>query len=407
MQVYLVGGAVRDKLLGITTDEKDWVVVGSTAQELLDLGYIQVGKNFPVFLHPETREEYALARTEKNTGPGYGGFQFDFNSSVTLEEDLKRRDLTINAIAEDANGNLIDPYNGLKDLRQGKLQAVSSSFTEDPVRVLRTAKFAARFHTQGFDITPDTQKLMWQMVVAGELDHLVPERVWQETLGALGTGNPQRYFEVLRSCGALKVVFPEIDRLFGIPQPLKHHPEKDVGIHTMLTLQQAAKLSSKPEVRFAALLHDLGKGTTKGEILPAHHGHEERSAGLVQKMCLRLKVPDKFKKLAFLVAKYHGHFGKVVDELRPEKILEVLRALDAFRRPDRFENFLLACEADQRGRPGYENKKYLQTNFFRKAYAKVNAVDVQAVISAGFKGESIKIELDKRRIAAIAKLKSE
>lgn len=404
MQVYLVGGAVRDKLLGLDTHEHDWVVVGSTPEHMLNLGYRQVGKEFPVFLHPKTHEEYALARTEKSTGPGYAGFHFDFNSKVSLEDDLKRRDLTINAIAEDADGNLIDPYNGVKDLREGKLRAVSPAFAEDPVRVLRAAKFAARFHLQGFHITHDTHELMQKMVKAGELDHLIPERVWQETAGALATASPERYFEVLRACGALKIVFPEIDRLFGVPQPLKYHPEKDVGVHTMLALKQAAKLSPKPTIRFAALLHDLGKGTTAKELLPSHHGHEGRSAKLVLNLCDRLKVPNEFKKLAHLVAKYHGHFLRVADELSAKKILEVLKAVDAFRKPARFYDFLMACEADLRGRPGFENNKFPQAEFFQKALSQAQSIQVKDIIARGFEGIEIKQELERLQTEAISEL---
>ncbi len=399
MEVYLVGGAVRDKLLGLTPTERDWVVVGSSPQAMLDLGFKQVGKDFPVFLHPDTKEEYALARTERSTGHGYQNFKFEFNSSVSLEDDLIRRDLTINAMAEDEAGNLIDPYNGLQDLRDGKFRAVSAAFTEDPVRVLRLAKFAARF--KDFSIADDTQKMMQKMVADGELNHLVPERVWQETKSALGTDSPYRFIEVLRACGALKIVFPELDRLFGVPQPLKHHPEKDVGVHTLMVLQQAVRLSPKPTIRFAALLHDLGKGTTKKDVLPKHHGHEVRSVDLVKKLCTRLKVAKEYKELAVLVAKYHGNFHKVADELKPSTIVKILQAVDAFRRPERFEDFLLACEADQRGRSGYEDKKFPQADFFRRAYAKASEVEIKDIIAAGYKEIAIKQELAKRRTSAI------
>lgn len=402
MKIYLVGGAVRDKLLGLTPTERDWVVVGSSPQEMLAMGFKQVGKDFPVFLHPDTKEEYALARMERSTGRRYQDFKFNFDSKVTLEEDLIRRDLTINAIAEDEAGNLIDPCHGVQDLRDGKLRAVSSAFAEDPVRVLRLAKFAARF--LNFHVTQDTQKLLQEMVTAGELDYLVPERIWQETKNALKSDYPHRFVEVLRACGALKVVFPELDRLFGVPQPLKHHPEKDVGVHTLMVLQQAVRLSPKGTIRFAALVHDLGKGTTKKEMLPKHHGHEARSVNLVKKLCARLKVPKKYTQLAVLVAQYHGHFHRVADELRPDTIIKVLQALDAFRREERFEDFLLACEADQRGRPGYEDKIFPQADFFRKVYAKASEVEVKDVIASGFSGSVIKQELSKRRASAIKQM---
>ncbi|MFI4921405.1 MAG: multifunctional CCA addition/repair protein, partial [Gammaproteobacteria bacterium] len=341
MKTYLVGGAVRDRLLKLPVKERDWVVTGATPAELTALGYTPVGKDFPVFLHPETKEEYALARTERKTGHGYHGFEFMSAPGVTLEADLQRRDLTINAIAGDESGTLFDPYGGEKDLKARLLRHVSPAFSEDPVRVLRVARFAARFASLGFKVAPETLELMRGMSADGEVDHLVPERVWQETLKALACERPSVYFEVLRECGALKRVFPELERLYGVPQPAKWHPEIDTGVHVMMVVDQAARLTPDLTVRFAALTHDLGKGTTPKDILPHHYGHEDRSVKLVEDLCARLKTPREFKELAVIVAKQHG-LVHTAEEIRSDTLLKLLEIVDAFRRPERFELFLLA-----------------------------------------------------------------
>jgi tRNA nucleotidyltransferase (CCA-adding enzyme) len=363
MDIYLVGGAVRDKLLGLPVKDHDWVITGATPDDLIRLGYTPVGKDFPVFLHPKTHEEYALARTERKTAAGYHGFAFHADSDVTLQEDVKRRDLTINALAEDKDGKLLDFVGGKKDLDNRILRHVSPAFAEDPVRILRIARFAARFAPLGFTVDKSTMKLMRAMVKKGEVDALVAERVWQEMVRALGEPAPEVFIEVLRECGALKVLFPEIDRLFGVPQPEEYHPEIDTGVHTMMVLQQSVILSDEPVVRFAALTHDLGKGTTPKKILPHHYGHEERGYYLVKDLCERYKIPNNFRQLAEIVARYHTHCHRVF-EVKPKTVLKTLNALDAFRKPQRFEQFLLACTADSHGRPGYENYDYKQAPFF-------------------------------------------
>ena len=401
MDVYLVGGAVRDKLLGLTPRERDWVVVGSTPEKMLNLDYRQVGKDFPVFLHPETHEEYALARTERKTAPGYYGFDVHAAPDVTLEEDLLRRDLTVNAIAESADGELIDPFNGQQDIQHKILRHVSPAFSEDPVRILRVARFAARFAHLGFTVAPETNALMQSMVKAGEVDALVPERVWAETNKALGEQTPSRFFEVLRECNALVKLFPEIDRLFGVPQPKQHHPEIDTGVHTMMVLEQAAKLSTDTEVRFAALLHDLGKGTTPESEWPKHIGHEQRGVPLVNELCMRYRVPNNYRELAELVAQYHLHYFRI-GEMRPDTIVKTLQNLDAFRRPERFEQFLIACEADSRGRKGFEDIQPEQTEMFRAAYQAAAAIDTNELIEQGLKGAEIGKQLQALRIKAIA-----
>ena len=400
MKTYLVGGAVRDKLLGLPVKEKDWVVVGATPQALLDLGYKSVGKDFPVFLHPETQEEYALARTERKTGKGYHGFEFQAAPGVTLEEDLKRRDLTINALAEGPDGRLVDPYGGEKDLRARVLRHVSPAFSEDPVRVLRAARFAARFAPFGFKLALETVKLMRDMVESGEVDHLVPERVWQETLKALATDRPSVYFETLRGCGALARVFPELDRLWGVPQPAKWHPEIDTGVHVMMVLDQAARLSQELPVRYAALIHDLGKGTTPKDVLPHHYGHEERSVKLVEALCERLKTPREFKELAVIVARQHGLVHKA-EELRADTLLKLLESVDAFRRPERFELFLTACEADHRGRTGLESTPFPQADYIRRAFAAARQVTTESLDTAKLSGAEIGTELRKKRLEAV------
>jgi tRNA nucleotidyltransferase (CCA-adding enzyme) len=400
MKTYLVGGAVRDKLLGIPVKDNDWVVVGTSPEEMLAEGYTAVGKDFPVFLHPKTHEEYALARTERKTTAGYHGFQFHATSDVTLEEDVMRRDLTINALAEDENGKVIDFVKGQVDLENRILRHVSPAFAEDPVRILRIARFSARFAKLGFTIADETMQLMKDMVAQGEVDALVAERVWQETVKALAEPSPDVFIEVLRTCGALKILFPEIDRLFGVPQPEEHHPEIDTGVHTLMVLQQACLLSDDPVVRFAALTHDLGKGTTDKDILPHHYGHEERGYYLVQKLCKRYKVPNQFTQLAEITSRYHTHVHRAL-EVKPKTLLKVLNATDAFRRPTRFEQFLLACTADSHGRPGYENYDYQQAPFFELIREKTASVDVQAIIKDGFENEKISNELHQRRLVII------
>lgn len=396
MQIYLVGGAVRDRLLGLPVQERDWVVVGATPDDMLALGYRPVGKDFPVFLHPESHEEYALARTERKTGRGYHGFEFHSAPQVTLADDLKRRDLTINALAEDAQGKLIDPYGGRRDLDARVLRHVSPAFAEDPVRVLRVARFAARFAPLGFKPAPETLALSRTMAANGEVDALVAERVWQETIKALAADKPSVFFQTLRDCGALAKVFPELDRLFGVPQPAEHHPEIDTGVHVMLVLDQAARLSPDPAVRFAALVHDLGKGTTPANKLPHHYGHEERGAELVDALCERLRVPREFRELALLTARFHGKVHRAA-ELRPETALRLLQDCDVFRRPQRFEQLLLACEADARGRSGLEARPYPQAELLRRARAAAAAVN----IPGGASGAEIGKRLNQARLLAV------
>jgi tRNA nucleotidyltransferase (CCA-adding enzyme) len=400
MKTYLVGGAVRDALLGLAVSERDWVVVGAHPDELAALGYKAVGRDFPVFLHPQTNEEYALARTERKTGPGYRGFVTRFGKEVTLEQDLERRDLTINAIAQDATGALIDPYDGQRDIAARVLRHVSDAFIEDPVRVLRVARFAARFAPLGFTVAPETLSLMQRIAANGELDALVPERVWQETLKALATSRPQVFFAVLREAHALKVIFPEVDALFGVPQPAQWHPEIDTGVHTLMVLEQAARLSNDPIVRFAALTHDLGKGVTPKEHWPKHHGHEATSVKLLDELCARLRVPTNFRECAAGVARYHGHAHRAL-ELRPATVLELLENLDALRRPARFEQFLLACEADIRGRTGFEDREYPQANYLRRAQALVADVKPDASTMAALSGPQIGEHIRAARIAAL------
>lgn len=400
MKTYLVGGAVRDKLLDLPVKDKDWVVTGATPEVMEELNYTAVGKDFPVFLHPKTHEEYALARTERKTAAGYHGFQFHADPDVTLEEDIKRRDLTINALAEDGEGNIIDYVDGQKDIENRVLRHVSPAFAEDPVRILRIARFAARFSHLGFTIAEETMRLMKSMVKAGEVDALVAERVWQETFKALNEPAPDVFIETLRACGALVILFPEIDRLFGVPQPEEHHPEIDTGVHTMMVLQQACLLSTDPLVRFAALTHDLGKGTTPKDILPHHYDHEERGVNLVKALCERYKVPNQYRELAVITSRYHTHVHRAF-EVKPKTLLKVLNATDAFRKPERFSQFITACIADSHGRPGYEDYDYRQAPFFELVRNTAAAVDVQEIISDGFENEKISEELNRRRLNAV------
>ena len=402
IEVYLVGGAVRDRLLGLPHDDRDFVVVGATPEDLIARGFRQVGKDFPVFLHPHTKEEFALARTERKTGPGYRGFLVHADPDVTLEEDLRRRDLTINALAEDGRGNLIDLYGGRTDLQDRVLRHISMAFVEDPVRLLRVARYAARYAELGFRVADETMTLMRSMVERGEVDALVPERVWQELSKALTEPRPSRFFEILRESGALQRLFPELDRLYGVPQPRQWHPEIDAGVHTMMVLDAAAKLSRDPEVAFAALTHDLGKGTTPTEILPRHKGHEERSVALIGNLCRRLKAPRRFCELARMVARYHGIAHKV-DELRPGTLLDLLQGMDAIRRPERFEQALLAFEADFRGRSGFEGRGYPQAERLRRLLAAVHAVDLGSVAAAEKEPERIPERIREARLRALRK----
>jgi len=403
MQVYLVGGAVRDERLGLPVKERDWCVVGATPNELIDAGYKQVGKDFPVFLHPQTGEEYALARTERKTAAGYHGFSFDTSPEVTIEDDLSRRDLTVNALAIDASGELIDPYGGMQDLEKRLLRHVSDAFAEDPVRILRAAKFAARYSDLGFRIAPDTRDLMRQMVAGGEADALVPDRVWKETEAALMGPNPHRYFEALRACRALRVVFPEVDALFGIPQPAKWHPEIDTGLHTMMVVEESGKLSGDIEVRFAALVHDLGKATTNPADLPSHPGHEQRGNKLIRNLAERLPVPRACRDLAMIVAEYHTHCHRAL-ELRDDTVVRVLEKTDAFRRPQRFEQFLLACEADARGRTGFKNRDYPQAAHLRSAFAAAASVDAGSIANE-LEDDKIAAAIRTARIHAVGQVR--
>ena len=405
MRIYLVGGAVRDELLGLPARERDWVVVGARPEELLAQGYKPVGKDFPVFLHPQSGEEYALARTERKTGPGYRGFETLFSPDVTLEQDLERRDLTINAIAKDPDsGALIDPFGGQRDLRERTLRHVSPAFVEDPVRVLRVARFAARFAPLGFTVAAETLDVMREIAARGELDALVSERVWQETQRALEMPAPARFFEVLREANALPAIFPELHALFGVPQPERWHPEIDSGVHTVMVLEQAAKLSDDPVVRFAALTHDLGKGTTPREEWPRHVAHEQRGVDLVNGLCDRLRIPNAYRELAALVSRYHLEAHRV-DELRTGTLLDLLERLDAFRRPDRFEQWVLACEADARGRKGLEDREYPQAEELRRARATVASVSLEPADREGLNGQQIAKKLRQARLAALAQLR--
>ncbi len=405
IKTYLVGGAVRDELLGYPFHEKDWVVVGATVADMNTAGYQQVGKDFPVFLHPETKEEHALARTERKTAAGYKGFEVHASPDVTLEDDLIRRDLTINAIAKDENGELIDPHNGVEDIHNKVLRHVSSAFTEDPVRILRVARFLARYAHLGFSIAESTMNLMKEMVDAGEVDALVPERVWQEMQKALTEKTPTAFITALRDCGALKKILPEIDCLFGVPQPEEHHPEIDTGIHTLMVLEQACLLSDESDVRFAALMHDLGKGTTPKEEWPSHIAHEARGAKIVIEVCKRLRIPNEFRDLAERTARFHLHFHRAL-ELKASTVVKTLEQLDAYRKPERFEKFLLASEADARGRPGYENKEFNQGDFFRSALKTTKNVDIAALREAGFENLALAEKIKQTRVSTIKNLKN-
>lgn len=408
MEIYLVGGAVRDQLLGLPVKDRDFLVVGATAEQLLAKGFQQVGADFPVFLHPETKEEYALARQERKQGKGYNGFVCDFSPNVTLEQDLIRRDLTINAIAQDESGKIFDPYGGVQDLENRVLRHISPAFSEDPLRVLRVARFAARFYTFGFTIAAETLDLMRELSNSGELENLTAERVWLETEKAFGEESPHIYFTVLRQVGALKVLFPEVDKLFGVPQPPQHHPEIDSGAHTLMVLEQAKRLAKKAEnhtaLLFSALCHDLGKGLTPADILPHHYGHEAKGIQPTRELANRLKIPTDIKDFALLVTEYHTHCHKMA-ELRPETVIKLFNALDVWRKPKRFFDFLLACEADARGRLGFEQRDYPQPKLAKAYYQAAMEIDVQQVIQDGFEKQAIREELNKRRVYAVRSIK--
>ena len=401
MEIYLVGGAVRDKLLGLQVIERDWVVIGETPESMVKKGFRPVGKDFPVFLHPQSHDEYALARTERKTAPGYKGFAVHAAPEVTLEQDLKRRDLTINAIAMMPEGRLIDPYGGQQDLENRIFRHISPAFAEDPVRILRVARFAARYGHLGFTLAEETRELMQSMVIAGEVDYLVPERVWAELFKVLKEQTPSAFFYTLKNCNALEKIFPEINCLFGVPQPEKYHPEIDAGLHTMLCLEQAALLSASPEVRFAALVHDLGKGITPKELWPHHYGHEKKGLMVLENLCGRLRVPNAFKALAMHVMQYHTHCHKAF-ELRPSTLTDVLGVLGAFKTNNTLHEFLLACEADAKGRTGFEHIPYPQAALINLAAKAAASVDTSTILNSELQGPKIGEAIRRLRIKAVA-----
>lgn len=401
LEIYQVGGSVRDQLLGLAGSDRDFVVVGSAPEDLLKRGFRPVGRDFPVFLHPRTKEEYALARTERKQGRGYHGFVFHTGPEVSLEADLARRDLTINAMALAPDGRLIDPYNGRLDLELGILRHVSDAFREDPVRVLRLARFATRFSR--FTIAERTLTLCRRMAADGEIAHLVPERVWQEMSRALMHPQPSRFISVLRATGALEVLLPEVEALFGVPQPRAHHPEIDSGRHTLMVLDRAAQLDGALPARFAALVHDLGKALTPAEEWPAHHGHERRGLPLIRALCERLRVPNDCRELALLVGEFHLQMHRAL-ELKPATLMRLLERLDVVRRPERLEPFLLTCSADYSGRLGLEERPYPQAEFIRQVARAAAGVDARDLVAGGLQGEALGEALRQQRIARIAAL---
>ncbi|AUG04651.1 multifunctional CCA addition/repair protein [Pseudomonas sp. 09C 129] len=406
MQIYKVGGAVRDRLLGKPVTDIDWVVVGATAEEMLANGFRPVGSDFPVFLHPKSGEEYALARTERKSGRGYGGFTFHASPEVTLEEDLIRRDLTINAMAEDDHGVLTDPYHGQQDLENRLLRHVSPAFAEDPLRVLRVARFAARYAGLGFRVAPDTLELMRQLSESGELEALTPERSWKEISRALMEDHPQVFIQVLRDCGALKVLLPEVEALFGVPQPTAHHPEIDSGVHTLSVLEQAALYKQPLSVRWACLLHDLGKGLTPQSEWPQHIAHEHKGLKLIKCVNERFKAPRDCQELALLVGQYHTHGHRAL-ELKPSTLAQLLQSFDVYRRPQRFEEFIAACEMDARGRLGLEERAYPQADYLRGAATAARTVAVQPLLEQGFKGPELGEALKRERLKALKAYKEQ
>jgi len=405
MKIYRVGGAVRDKLLDYPSDENDWVVVGSSPEEMVELGYQPVGQDFPVFINTKSGEEYALARTERKSGHGYQGFAFHTAPDVSLEDDLIRRDLTINAMAEDHDGSIIDPHGGQQDLANKVLRHVSDAFTEDPLRVLRVARFAARYHHLGFSIAAETLQLMTEISASGELQHLVAERVWKETDRALCERSPDIYIQVLRDCGALALLFPEVEKLFGVAQRADYHPEVDTGIHILMSLQQAARLSDSSPIRFSVLVHDLGKGITPDHVLPSHSGHEARGLPLVKDVCDRLKVPNEHRQLAMVVTEFHLLCHKAF-ELKPETILKLLKAIGALKSSSRLDDFLTCCEADARGRTGFEDRDYPSSAYLRQAREIVIKTDIADLVEAGISGAEIGQQLSLRQTAALAEFKA-
>lgn len=409
MQIYLVGGAVRDGLMNYPFVEKDWVIVGASEaniQTLLAEGYKPVGKDFPVFLHPDTKDEYALARVERKTGHGYGGFSFNTSADVSLEMDLSRRDLTINAIAKSSDGTIHDPYRGQDDIKNKTLRHVSLAFCEDPVRILRTARFAARYSDLGFKVAPETITLMKSMVQDGEADHLVAERVWKEMERALSEKSPCVFFETLLECDALAAILPEIFGLFGIPQRAEHHPEIDTGIHCLMVLNQASKLSAKTSVRLAALIHDLGKAQTPKDVLPRHIGHEQRSLPIIKEFCQRLRIPKEHSRLALLTAEFHTHCHRAM-ELRGSTLLKLFKSLDAFKRTELFEDFLLCCQADSQGRLGFEDRPYPQADYLRSALAAAELITAKEIQNQGFTGRQIGEQIDQQRCSTLEKFRKE
>ncbi|GGI69676.1 multifunctional CCA addition/repair protein [Shewanella gelidii] len=404
MEIYLVGGAVRDQLLKQTVKDKDYVVVGASVEQMLSQGFRQVGKDFPVFLHPKTQHEYALARTERKTGSGYGGFSVYAKDDVTLAQDLLRRDLTINAMAQDARGKIIDPHGGQRDIQQKQLRHVSDAFAEDPLRVLRVARFAARFHHLGFSIAPETLLLMKQISQSGELSALTPERIWLEIDKTLAADNPQVFFDVLRQVDALKELLPEIDNLFGVPQPEKWHPEIDSGIHTLMVLQQSARITQNKAIRFGALVHDLGKALSPPEHWPKHHGHGQKGLGVIKQLCQRLRIPNDFRDLALLGSDQHQNVHNAFT-LKANTIINIFDKADFWRKPERVQQLLLICEADSKGRTGFEETSYPQADYLQQCFNAASQVDIKAILNAGFKGAEIRKQLTLARINEVERIK--
>ena len=405
MQIYLVGGAVRDSLINYPSSENDWVVVGATPEQMTDLGYKPVGQDFPVFIHPKTGEEYALARTERKSGHGYKGFEFYTSTEVSLEEDLIRRDLTINAMAQDDEGHIIDPFDGQKDLAHKLLRHVSEAFTEDPLRVLRVARFAARYAHLGFTVAPETMELMKSIVAKGEMEFLVAERVWKETSRALAEQSPQVFFEVLKACNALEVLLPEVDALFGVPQRADYHPEIDTGIHTLMALKAATKLTDCEAIRFAVLVHDVGKAITPEGVLPSHSGHEKRGLPLVKAICDRLTVPNKHRQLAMSVTEFHLHCHRAL-ELKPATLLKLFQSIGAIRSPDKLIDFLTCCEADIKGRAGFEDAAYPSKDYLLAALEAVSQADISDLVAQGISGAEIGKQLNQRQIQNLTEFKT-
>ena len=405
MKLYRVGGCVRDRLLGIPVNDIDWVVTGATTSQMLAAGYKSIGKDFPVFLHPESKQEYALARSERKTGPGYRGFEISADPATTIEQDLMRRDLTINAIAEDDQGNIIDPYNGRQDIEARKLRHVSAAFVEDPVRVLRVARFAARFHQLGFTLAPETRELIHQMGQSGELEALVAERVWSELSRALDEDDPAIFFATLRECKVLVLLFPEIDALYGVPQTAKYHPEIDTGIHVMMALQKSAALGHDNETRFAVLMHDLGKATTPVAILPSHHGHEARGKKLVKAFCKRWRVPRTHTELALITTEFHTLVHRAL-ELKPSTLLKLFIRADSMRKPERFQKMLDACLADVRGRKDFQNEAYPQADFLAQLAIKLRQLDLTEIQQQGLTGKAIGQAIQTARLGLIRQEKA-